>query len=382
MWKNDHEYKEIFTKEDFYKANNITKKYIIETPLTKLTKISERINKPVFIKDESVQNTNSFKQRGISYFVDKIIEEYETKDDLDMLSLVTQSTGNHGISMLCTLYEIAKINKDNKDHLIHKINPVIFASSSIGNIKHDKMKKYLMLFRTEIQDETRGDILTNYQDYAEALIAREEYMKNNESVYITHASNDTMIGHGTMAIEIKKQLTELGYDKNTKICFLAACGAGGPVGIGACLKHIYNHKNITFTIVQTHDQNALICSLLQNKIVYNDEIDFVMPFNYADGIGVDKPEEQVIEAAQSYADIGITVNHYETLMKSKDFIEDLEESYNKDKKNCVAGGSTSAVYLAIEEYQEEKWFKNSDIIIMLGCEGNIDTVINDYIQNL
>ena len=43
----------------------------------------------------------------------------------------------------------------------------------------------------------------------------------------------------------------------TKICFFAACGAGGPVGIGACLKHLYIPSNIKFVIVQTNYSPSL-----------------------------------------------------------------------------------------------------------------------------
>lgn len=391
MWRNDKNDKSLFKKELFVKANDIVNNYTILTPLKKLEILSKTINKTVYIKDESYQNTNSFKMRGISYDVHNKVEELDNinkYNNNNKISLITQSTGNHGIALLYTLYEIAKQNKNNKNHVINKIKPIIFASKDIGKLKHKKMLLYLDMFINELnivdkenKDEL-GQVITNFETYGEALKKREEYIKNNESYYIAHASNDIMIGHGSIGIEIKEQLEELGYDDNTKICFLCACGAGGPVGMGSCLKEIYPKDNINFVIVQTHDQNALILSLLQNKIVYNNEIDDIMPFNYADGIGVDKPEEDTLEASRVYCDGGITVNHYETLLKSTNFIKDLSISHNKEEKECVAGGSTTAVYLAIEKLKDNELIKNSDIIIMLGCEGNVDNNIKDYINKL
>ena len=76
---------------------------------------------------------------------------------------------------------------------------------------------------------------SSYDSYEKALISRIEFVEKNNAIYIAHGSEDTIIGHGTMGLEIKKQLDELGYNSQSKITFLAACGAGGPLGIGICL---------------------------------------------------------------------------------------------------------------------------------------------------
>jgi len=366
MWINKNNYTSIYSIELFENAYNIVNKYIIKTPLIKLYNTSKIFNKPVYIKDESKQNTNSFKPRGVSYVIHNIIKQINTKT-----SLVTQSTGNHGIAMMYMLYRIALENPNN--NLIKNINPIIFTTINIQKTKLKKMKEYLYLFRKTINNMSIGKIYYHYVSYEDALNARIEYMKNNHSIYVPHASNDTIIGHGTMAIEIKNQLDKLGYDNNLKICFFAACGAGGPVGIGACLKHIYPHENIKFIIVQTNDQNALIESLKQNKIVKNIPN---MLLNFADGIAVDKPEEHAITVCKSYADFGVAVDHEECFYAAKELKNDLQLSYKKsDIDEAIVGGSTAAVYLAVKNTKMEKWIRECDIIIILGCEGNIDPAI-------
>ena len=390
MWKNQTKH---FSDDNsiptakFFQSYEMLKQYSLKTPIHKLNKLSKKINKTVFIKDESQQNTNSFKMRGVPNYIHQLIDKINHDNNITKnhkISFVTQSTGNHGIAMIYTLYLIALKHCHDKFHIIHKINPVVFASKNIGKIKHEKMIEYLDLYRNVINDPSRGNIITTFNDYNDALICRENFVLNNTSYYIPHVSEEILIGHGTIAIEIKNQLLEIyGQDiYNKKICFLAACGAGGPIGIGICFKKIFNPQNINFVIVQTNDQSALVDSLIHNKIVYNRSIDNKLPFNYADGIGVDKPEGNSIVLAQKYSDYAVLVNHYDTLLKSTEFINDLSSSNNIPKKNCKAGGTTVAVYKAIEDNKNQTFINDSDIIIMLGCEGNIDYPVQHFINSI
>jgi len=106
-----------------------------------------------------------------------------------------------------------------------------------------------------------------------------------------------------------------------------------------------------------------------------------MPFNFADGIAVDKPEEEGLVLAKAYANFGITVNHCISLSYAKLLFEDLCDSYEDKTIRHVIGGSTSAAYLAIDDTHNEPWVTDCDIVIMLGCEGNVDTAITKYILN-
>ena len=94
---------------------------------------------------------------------------------------------------------------------------------------------------------------------------------------------------------LKEQLLENGFNEDSKIVCLVSCGAGGPIGIGACMKNIYHHKNINFVIVQTDDQDALIRSLQKKTIQYNGKLNNKYGFNYVDGIAVNKPEKEAVK---------------------------------------------------------------------------------------
>lgn len=370
MWYNKNKNRDnIISLDEFNEANNIIKSNVKETPLFKLNNISNEIDNIVYLKDESKQFTNSFKIRGVYYVIYNEIQKLSKENTY----FITQSTGNHGIAFLYSLYKIMESNMDNK--IIKTIIPIIFTSKDIQDVKLNLMKFYLDKIRKLLNNDNYGEIKSSFNTYEEALNNRTEFVKNNNAIYIAHGSKDTIIGHGTMGLEIAKQLKNYDYDSN--ITFLAACGAGGPLGIGICLKKLY--KNSNFVIVQTDDQDALIRSLKNDKIECNGKINSDMPFNFADGIGVDTPEKEAFNLCKNYADYGITISHKECLEYSKKLNNDIKQSNND---NVFSGGTSVAVYLAIEKLKDEEFMKNSDTIVMLSCEGNIDDKVINYIKKL
>ena len=131
--------------------------------------------------------------------------------------MITQSTGNHGIAFLFSLYQLMKNNINNK--FITTIIPIIFTSKDIQNVKLNLMKYYLNKIRDFKNDNSYGEIRSSYESYEEALNSRMDFVKNNNAIYIAHGSEDTIIGHGTMGLEIKDQLEKLGYTSDSKVTF-------------------------------------------------------------------------------------------------------------------------------------------------------------------
>ena len=368
MWKNNHMKEQNISLHDIKNANKITENVVNKTPMFKLQTISNILNKPVYYKDESKQITSSFKGRGVYYCVFNKLKNITKKN----IYIVTQSTGNHGIA---TLFSLLHLMKNSNNKYVKSVIPVIFASKNIQKNKLNKMKYYLNEIRKLVNDFNYGEIKYNYNSYKEALENRIKFVNKHNAIYIEHGFIDIIVGHGTMGLEIYEQLKEKNYTNKSKITFLAACGAGGPIGIGICLKNIFN--NCKFVIVQTNDQNALIESLKQNKIVKNKEI-IDLPFNFADGIAVDKPEREAFELCKNYADYGITVNHQKCFELSKQVNNDILQSYTYTEAFC--GGTSVSVYLALLNLKDEEFIKNSDAIILLGCEGNIDKEIIDFLS--
>ena len=65
MWKNFYN----ITYKSILQAKRITDGISYKTPLLKLENLSSKINKPVFITDESVQKISSFKIRVVYYCI-------------------------------------------------------------------------------------------------------------------------------------------------------------------------------------------------------------------------------------------------------------------------------------------------------------------------
>ena len=146
-----------------------------------------------------------------------------------------------------------------------------------------------------------------------------------------------MTGYGAIAFHLDEILP-----KNT-LNFYCAVGAGGPIGIGLCLKYL---RETNFNIVQTKGFDSFIKSLKNNKIIINPEPENIL---VSDGIAVDKPEEFALNIGKEIVDNMIVVE---------------EEEVNELKKNI------HMVISLISILGCNKSYSNGRINIILDCEGN------------
>ena len=187
--------------------------------------------------------------------------------------------------------------------------------------------------------DNNGFIDVKYNNYKESLEAREDYIKNNDSVYIAHGGKDIMTGYGAIAFHLDNQLP-----KNQPINFYCAVGAGGPIGIGLCLKYL---RKTNFNIVQTKNFDSFIKSIKENRIILNPEPTDIL---VSDGIAVDKPENFALKVGKKIID-------NMTIVNEKDVFE-LKNKYNY-------GGSTLISMLGYLKSNT-----STGINIILDCEGN------------
>ena len=316
--------------KEYKLAYNIIKQFIKKTPL-------KNIGHNLFLKKESLQITNSFKWSGVLYAVIKVFDTFVKKPILN-LKIVTQSTGNHGIAMI----HAVKLLRDyysklypNLEKELYSISPVIFTNKHIMKNKLKIMEKELNSFKNS------GFIDTEYNNYKDSLTAREKFIKNNDSIYIAHGGKNIMTGYGAIAFHLDEQLP-----KNIPINFYCTVGAGGPIGIGLCLKYL---RKTNFNIVQTKNFDAFIKSIKENKIVINPEPTEIL---VSDGIAVDKPEEFALNISKNIVDKMIVVEENEVVK--------LKNKYNY-------GSSTLISMLGYIKTKDE-----SCINIILDCEGNIN----------
>jgi threonine dehydratase len=357
MWVNNNKKDCKLDIYDFYVAKKIIDNYTIKTPLLKINGLSNKYNKLVLLKDETIQNGESFKIRGVSWCVWNAFKQIKNKNT----TLITQSTGNHAIATIMSIRKIIENNMDNE--LFTSVIPVIYGSADIKDSKKKKIKQELLKLRIILGDANRGIIDFNYKSYEHAKNARDNYMMKNNSIYISHGGLDTFIGHGTMGIELHEQLQQMNITSDEKVSIILACGAGGIIGIGACLSILRGIENTNIIITQTDDQDAFIRTLKTNKLCYNN----LPKLDFADGIAVDCPEEESVRIARDCVAVGDIVSHEYCLKHIlPEFQKDVKESIIRD---IPIGGTTTMGVATLEKKID--CLHESDVIIILACEGTI-----------
>ena len=357
MWINKNIKKCDINLEEFLNAKINSDKISIKTPLVKIKNLSEKLNKKVFLKDETNQIGKSFKIRGVSNSVFHALNKIKSENT----SIITQSTGNHAIATLISIKYF--IYKNLKNKLYNTIIPIIYGTKNINKTKLKIIKFELNEIRKLVNDPKRGKLDFSFNNYHEACIKRKEYMKKNNSIYISHGGKNVFLGHGSIGIEINNQLNDLKISYDKKISIILSSGAGGIVGIGASLSLLRDYKNINIIVVQTDDQNALIKSLIENKIIYNNE----PKFDFADGIAVNCPENYSFKKIKNIIKYGVSISHEYCFKKTLHNIKkDIKDSCGY---NILLGGTTILGFSVIEKHID--LFKDTDIIIILACEGNL-----------
>lgn len=371
-------------------------KVIVNTPLRHLDHISKLIGKDVYLKDDALQNSGSFKIRGVACevymamiaHIEKIAELVDSGLDVPEkpFYIVTQTDGNHGIAMIEAVAIIVHnqmILRPNLAKYIKRIEPVVFTIEDLPEVKKNKMYEALRHYRNAAGDRKRGNIIFR-RNYLEAKNARKDFIaKNiNNAAYMEHGGNNIMWGHGSIGIEIDQQLTDLGIGQDKRVIFFVPVGAGGPTGMLAGIK--VKRPDAIGVLVQTKPYSALIKSLIEGKIVINSpnpDPTFVLngkPRIFEDGIAVDAPEAGAIDMARKIADLGLVIDPKANLFFAAPLLYRDLSRY----PDAVVGGTTSATLEALLEYSDLPKINNCDVIILLGAESNVDKDISEYIKNL
>ena len=320
------------TLQEFELAYQKIKPFYKETPL-----ISFKNN--IFLKQESLQVTGSFKWSGVLYSVMKTFDEILIHKTSPYF-LVTQSTGNHGIAVIASvtlmIEHYSKLYPRYR-HIWKNVTPCIFANQHIKMQKLEKMKSYLQKFKYN----ERTFVDNSFKNYAHSLIARTEFLKKNKGKYMEHGGKDIMTGYGAIAFSIDEKLP-----KDKSIGFYSAVGAGGPIGIGLCLSLLRKTKIV---ISQTEDFVAFIQSLNKSNNDIIENTTEIVP-DISDGIAVDKPEIYALQVGKKIIDKAVVVNNNDVI---------------QIQKKTKLGGSSCIALSAIDKYCVD-----TDYIVVLDCEGN------------
>lgn len=361
------------TFKDVQEAYQLLQPIIKKTPLEKSKTFSHVAKANVFLKQENLQTTGSFKIRGA---YNKI---YHLTDKEKKQGVVCASAGNHaqGVAYASTLMGV---------------NSTIYMPIYTSPAKVIATKSY------------GGTVVLEGATYDDAALAAKNYAEEKKLTFV-HAFNDKYViaGQGTIGIEIFEELP-------TVDTVIIPIGGGGLIGgIALTLKTL--KPGIKIIGVEAEGAQSMKLSLEQHKIIPLKSI-----MTIADGIAVKTPKDLTFTLAEQYVDEIVTVDDeeianalYLLLQRTKLVVEPagavglaalLSKKISSPKKNIVvvlSGGNVNLslltqiiergmmrhkllVKVSITALDKPRVLK--DILAILGSVGaNVNSIEHDRITS-
>ena len=292
-------------------------KLVMETPLTYTQTFSEIAHASIYLKEENLQKTGSFKVRGALNKIRQLTPAKKKK------GVVAVSAGNHaqGVAYMATQYGV-------------KSTIVMPEGTSFAKLA--ATKRY------------GGEVILYGQSFDDAA-TRAKQIQQETNATLIHAYNDEQIvvGQGTLGLEIIKQLPKPDI-------IVVPIGGGGLIsGIALAVKT--HHPKTKIIGVQMSGANAMYQSLRKNKLC-----SIPCHTSIADGIAIKSPGDITFPIIKKYLDDIVLVNDEEVANAILMLIE---------RSKVVAEGA-GAVPLAALLAGKVK-VRNKKVILVISG-GNID----------
>ena len=250
------------------------------TPITFLSKISQKYENRILLKREDLQPIFSFKCRGAYNKISNL------SDDDKSSGIISASAGNHAQGVALAASKL-------------KISAVIVMPTTTPSIKIESVKKFgvkVMLY---------GDSFDEAYEHALKISDKEERA-------FIHPFDDPLViaGQGTVAKEIVEQT-----DENPEIFFIPVGGGGLISGMSIYLKNKYPNSKIIG--VESEDAPTLYTSMKNGKPTTLNQVGL-----FVDGCAVKRIGNETFKISNKYVDDVVLVSIDETCAAIKDIYED------------------------------------------------------------
>ncbi len=303
-------------------AYKLINQKVTKTPLVTNDYINNLLEAEIYFKLENLQNTGSFKLRGATHKITKLIENVKG------LGVVAYSSGNHGQAVAYA-------------SMINSISAKIIMPKTAPQIKIENTKNYgaeVILYDTYFQNREE--------------IGIEIQKKDNRALIKPYDDEDIIAGQGTAAIEIVNDLEERSIEPDLYLC---CCGGGGLIaGTSTYLKHIY--PNIKSYSVEPDEFDDTKRSLEAGKIIENKK----NAKSFCDALLAPQPGNITFKINSNNLEGGLSVSDEEVTKTIILLAEQL-------KIVVEPGGAVAAAAVLNNKID----VKNKKIIVMISG-GNID----------
>jgi threonine dehydratase len=297
--------------------------YVRESPLWFSHSLSELTAARVFLKLENLQETGAFKLRGAA---NKLLS---LPRDQAARGVVAASTGNHALAVATIGQKIG-------------IPVEIFVSEHIHPSKRSRIESLRARVRA-----VNGDALQ-----AE-LAARREAECSGRSYVSPYNDIQVVEGQGTVAVEILRQLPELGAEKLDAV-FVAVGGGGLIGGIGSHLKRVSPGTEVV--ACWPENSPALLECLRAGAVI---EVPEKPTFSTSTAGGVE-PNTITLELCQRVVDRKVLV--------TEDAILDAARLVRKKDDQLIEGAAAVAVAAFLKS---ASGYAGKTVAILL-CGGNAE----------
>lgn len=309
--------------EDAVKQTLLARVYEVanETPLRLASKVSQQLDRKVYLKREDLQPVHSFKIRGAYNKMSQLSDREKSR------GVIAASAGNHAQGVALSAKKLG-------------LSAMIVMPVTTPSIKIESVKGY------GAQVILYGD---NYSEaYEHSLVLAQQTGRT-----FIHPFDDPLVvaGQGTIGREILEQLP------NVTHIFVSVGGGGLLGGVAQYVKAL--RPEVKVIGVEPEDSNAMQASLKAGKRVTLPQVGI-----FADGVAVKQVGKLNFAIAQQLVDEVITVNTDQTCAAIKSIFEDTRsiaepagavsiaglQSYNLPK-SAVAVAVCSGANMSFERLQ-------------------------------
>ncbi|MCJ8269296.1 MAG: threonine ammonia-lyase, biosynthetic, partial [Psychrosphaera sp.] len=295
----------------------------VETPLSKLDKLSSRLGNQIWLKREDMQPIKSFKLRGAHNKIKQLTSQQKAN------GVVTASAGNHAQGVALSGATVG-------------VKSTIVMPITTPEIKVNAVRGHggIVILHGECFDEAN--------DYAKALATEQ-----NATFIPPFDDADIIVGQGTVAKELLQQHPDV------DIVFIPVGGGGLLAGMAVYIKSLLPHVEVIG--VEFEESACLKVALAAGK-----PIDLPYVGQFADGIAVKKIGSKTFELAQQYCDQVITVSSDQICAAIKDIYNDVR---------AIAEPAGAVALAGLKKYLQQNKLKDVQAAAILsGANMNFDTL--------
>ncbi len=312
-------------KSDYFQQILMAQVYdlAVETDLSRLKKVSEKLGNQVWLKREDMQPVNSFKLRGAHNKIKQLNKVQRAA------GVITASAGNHAQGVALSGASLG-------------VKATIVMPVTTPEIKVTAVRAH------------GGDVILQGESFDDANDFAKQLAEDKGAVFIPPFDDeDIIVGQGTVAKELLAQNPDLEY------VFIPVGGGGLLAGMAVYIKSLV--PDVQVIGVEFEESACLQAALVAGKPV---ALDYVGPF--ADGVAVKTIGGKTFDLAQQYCDEVITVSSDEICAAIKDIYNDVR---------AIAEPAGAVSLAGLKKYLQQHHLKNTQAAAILsGANMNFDSL--------